>query len=248
MNIPFLSSGGHQSERGLVLDKSDILASILEKSKAVIFDFDNVIVDSEPLHYRAYSTIFASKGHTIDINEYWIEWTSRGGGAEGEIDRYGLDLDPDDIRREKDPIYSAYCTGGEIPIFPKALKIINSFALSGFILAIASGSYEKNVKAILSLNGIDHLFASVTGKDDITRTKPDPETYIKALGRLGLAPSECFAIEDAEKGVISAHRAGMKVITVETDVTRGFDLGGTDLGLSGLDELYSLMIEAGLKR
>ncbi len=248
MNIPFFSSGDRQSERGLVLDKSDILASMLEKSKAVIFDFDNVVVDSEPLHHRAYSTVFASKGHTIDIDEYWLEWTSLGGGAEGEIDRYGLDLDPGDIRREKDPIYSAYCTGGEIPVFPEALKIINSFALSGYILAIASGSYENDINAILSLNGIDHLFSSVTGKDDIARTKPDPETYIKALGRLGLSPSECFTIEDAEKGVISAHKAGIKVITVETAVTKGFDLGGADLNLTGLDELYSLMIGAGLKR
>ena len=230
------------------MNKSDILVSILENSKAVIFDFDNVIVDSEPFHHRAYSKVFASKGHEIDIDEYWIEWTSLGGGAEGEIERYGLDLDPGDIRREKDPIYSAYCTGGKIPVFPEALKIINSLALSGFILAIASGSYEDDINAILSLNGIGHLFTSVTGKDDISRTKPDPETYIKALGRLALSPSECFAIEDAEKGVISAHRAGMKVITVETAVTKGFDLGGADLNLSGLEELYSLMIDAGLKR
>ncbi|MBN2185010.1 MAG: HAD family phosphatase [Candidatus Krumholzibacteriota bacterium] len=230
------------------MDKSGTLRSILENSKAVIFDFDNVVVDSEPYHLRAYSAVFASKGHTIDTDEYWLEWTSLGGGAEGEIQRYGLDLDPDDIRREKDPIYSAYCSGGEIPVFPEALKIINSFALSGFIMAIASGSYEDDINAILSLNGISRLFASVTGKDGISKTKPDPETYIRALDRLGLSPRECFAIEDAEKGVISAHGAGMKVITVETAVTKGFDLSGADLNLSGLEELYSLMIDAGLKR
>ncbi len=229
------------------MDKSGAFRSILESTKAVIFDFDNVVVDSEPYHLRAYSAVFASKGHTIDREEYWREWTSLGGGAEGEIERYGLDLDPDDIRREKDPIYSAYCERGDIPVFPLAMKVIKSFASSGYHLAIASGSYEKDIDSILSLNGIRHLFRSVTGKDGVSRTKPDPETYIMALDRLGLAPSECFAIEDAEKGVISAHRAGIRVITVETAVTEGFDLSAADLSLSGLGELYSLMIEAGLK-
>ncbi|MBN2070556.1 MAG: HAD family phosphatase [Candidatus Krumholzibacteriota bacterium] len=230
------------------MDKAKTLKSILEESKAVIFDFDNVIADSEPAHYRAYSAVFESNGHFIDIDEYWTEWTSRGGGAEGEISRYDLDLDPDEIRREKDPVFSEYCESGMIPVFPEALKIIGSFARSGYILAIASGSYESNINTILSLNGIDHLFSSVTGKDNVARTKPDPEVYVKAIEALGLSPRECFAIEDAEKGVISAHAAGIKVITVETAVTKGIYPGKPDLALSGLEELYSLMIMAGLEK
>ena len=90
------------------------------------------------------------------------------------------------------------------------------------------------------------MFATVVGKDGISKTKPSPETYLKAIEMLGLKPSECFAIEDAEKGVISAHEAGMKVITVETSVTRGIDLGSPDLHLGGLDEFYALMMETEL--
>ena len=79
---------------------TEVFRRIVDGAGAVIFDFDNVIVDSEPFHYRAYSEVFAGKGHTIDREEYWVEWTSKGGGAEGEINRYGLDLDPADIRSE----------------------------------------------------------------------------------------------------------------------------------------------------
>ena len=229
------------------MDKLKVLRSILEKSRAVIFDFDNVIVDSEPFHYRAYSKVFGDRGHTIDRDEYWVEWTSKGGGAEKEIRRYGLGFDTMDIRDAKDPLYSSYCKSGEIPVFPDALRIIRSFHSSGFPLAIASGSYRHDIMALVEFNSIAGFFSAVVGKDGIEKTKPHPETYLRDADSLGLKPEECLAIEDAEKGVIAAHEAGMKVITVETEVTKGFDLGDPDLALSGLDELYRLMLESGLE-
>lgn len=219
---------------------------IIDGTEAVIFDFDNVIVDSEPFHYRAYSEVFAGKGHTIDRDEYWVEWTSKGGGAEGEIRRYGLDLDPADIRAEKDPVYSSYCEKGEIPLFPDAVPITELFRSSGIRTSIASGSYSHDVKALLSAHGIGHLFENVVGKDDSGKIKPFPEPYLLAAERLGLEPSKCFAIEDAEKGVISAHAAGMKVIVVETEVTAGVPIAGADLHLPGLADLYRVMLESGM--
>lgn len=219
---------------------------IISGAEAVIFDFDNVIVDSEPFHYRAYSEVFAGKGHTIDREEYWVEWTSKGGGAEGEIRRYGLDLDPADIRYEKDPVYSSYCEKGEIPLFPDAVPIIELFRSSGIRTSIASGSYSHDVNALLSAHGISHLFETVVGKDDSGRIKPFPEPYLLAAERLGLEPAKCFAIEDAEKGVISAHAAGMMVIVVETEVTAGVPIAGADLELPGLADLYKVMLESGM--
>jgi HAD superfamily hydrolase (TIGR01509 family) len=229
------------------LDKLKILRSILEESSAVIFDFDNVIVDSEPFHYLAYSKVFGDRGHTIDKDEYWVEWTSKGGGAEKEIRRYDLGFDIMEIRDAKDPIYASFCKSGEIPVFPDALRIIRSFHQSGLPMAIASGSYRENIMALVEFNSMAGFFSAVVGKDGIEKTKPHPETYLRAAKELSLAPEKCFAIEDAEKGVIAAHEAGMKVITVETEVTKGFDLGDPDLALSGLDELYSLMLESGLQ-
>ena len=227
---------------------TEIFRRIVDGAEAVVFDFDNVIVDSEPFHYRAYDGVFAGKGHTIDREEYWVEWTSKGGGAEGEINRHGLDLDPADIRSEKDPVYSSYCRNGEIPLFPEAVKIIRLFRSSGLRTAIASGSYSHDVIALLEAHNITRLFETVVGKDDSGRIKPFPEPYLLAAERLGLEPGRCFAIEDAEKGVISAHEAGMKVIVVETAVTAGVPITGADLDLSGLGQLYEVMLEAGMGR
>jgi HAD superfamily hydrolase (TIGR01509 family) len=218
----------------------DALRRLLESSTAAVFDFDNVIVDSEPFHFEAYSRVFAKRGHRIDRGEYWLEWTSRGGGAESEIRRYNLRLDPDELRAEKDPIYAEFCRSGAIEPFPDAVGVIEAYRRIGLTLAIASGSYEADIRAILDANGLTRLFSAIVGKDTIKNCKPHPDTYLVAAERLGIPPERCLAIEDAEKGVRSAREAGMRVILIETPITRNLKLGGADLKLSGLAELRNL--------
>jgi len=223
--------------------KRDTLERLLESSTAVIFDFDNIIVDSEPYHCEAYARVFARRGHTIDRTEYWLEWTSRGGGAESEIRRYNLDLDPDAVRAEKDPIYAEFCSSGAIKPFPESLDIINALRKRRLTLAIASGSYERDIRAILRANGLERHFKVIVGKDNIARYKPHPDTYLVASEQLGIEPGRCLAIEDAEKGVRSATSAGMRVILIETPITKHLRLGGADLKLSSLAELRDLLEE-----
>lgn len=224
-----------------MVGKSGVLRSLLDGAAAVIFDFDNVIVDSEPYHYEAYARVFARHGHVIDRDEYWLEWTSRGGGAESEIRRYRLSLDPTEIRAEKDPVYAAFCRGGAVKPFPEASTIVERLRRRGLALAIASGSYEADIRAILAAHGLERHFAAVVGKDRIARWKPHPDTYLAAAAALGVGPGRCIAVEDAEKGILSARGAGMRVILVETAITKHLGLGGADLALDGLAELETLL-------
>ena len=219
-----------------------MLDRLLSGKKAVVFDFDNVLVDSEPYHFEAYNIVFSRRGHELDREEYWLEWTSKGGGAEGEIARHELPMDPDEIRSEKDPIYSDFCRTS-IEMFPAAREILSTLASAGYTLAIASGSYERDIRTIIESNGVEGHFSAVVGKDGIKRTKPDPETYLEAARRLGIPPGSCLAIEDAEKGVRSAHGAGMEVIVIGTDLTRNLEIEGADLTLQNLDELRSMLRE-----
>lgn len=219
----------------------DELARLLESRSAVIFDFDNVIVDSEPYHCEAYTRVFAKRGHAIDRREYWLEWTSRGGGAEGEIRRHDLSLDPNEIRAEKDPLYAEFCRSGAIKTFPAAVRVVEAFRKLGLELAIASGSYERDIRAILAGSALAESFRAIVGKDRIKRYKPHPDTYLAAAEILDIPPARCLAVEDAEKGVRSAKAAGMKVILIETAITKDLALGGADLAFESLDELADLL-------
>ena len=84
-------------------DKLDKLCSLLERCPCVVFDFDGLLADSEPFHYRAYNEVFEQYGHTLDQEEYWVEWTSKGKGIAGEIERHNLNLgvDPLEMRQQK---------------------------------------------------------------------------------------------------------------------------------------------------
>lgn len=223
------------------MTKRAALKRLIESSSAAIFDFDNVIVDSEPYHFEAYARVFAKRGHSLDRDEYWLEWTSRGGGAEGEIRRYHLDLDANAIRAEKDPIYAEFCGSGAIRPFLEAGSIIEALHEAGLTLAIASGSYERDIRAILHAHGLEGYFSVIVGKDRIKKCKPHPDTYRIAAQKLGVTPHTCLAIEDAEKGIKSAQDAGMRVILIETPLTRDLHIAGADLTLSNLAELNGLL-------
>ena len=83
-------------------EKESRLKNLLSGCRAVIFDFDNIIVNSEPYHFESYRQVFEALGHKLNQEEYWVEWTSKGGGAESEIKRYNLPFDPAEIRKKKE--------------------------------------------------------------------------------------------------------------------------------------------------
>jgi len=192
----------------------------IRRARAVLFDFDGVLVDSEPFHYEAYRQVFALHGHHLDPDKYWIHWTSMGEGAEGEIARHGLDLDPDAIRSLKNPIFEGYCRSGEMPPIRETLEAARLLAAAGKSLAVASGSFVANVRMVLGHFGAEEIFATVVGKDMVERGKPHPDSFLKAAADLGAEPGQCLVVEDAEKGVGAAHAAGMRVVVVRTPYTR----------------------------
>ena len=132
------------------LDRKAKLHALLKKSKAAILDFDGLLADSEPYHYKAYNEVFKRYGHTLNKEEYWIEWTSKGKGIAGEIERHNLKLnvDPKDLRKEKFEVYTRFCKSGEIKLFPEALRLVK-YLSSNHKLAIASGSWATDIQHIL---------------------------------------------------------------------------------------------------
>jgi HAD superfamily hydrolase (TIGR01509 family) len=214
---------------------------LLEASRAVIFDFDGVLADSEKWHYATYSEVFARHGHTIDESGYYKYWTSLGQGAKGEIERFGLDLDPVAIRDEKRPLFSERCRDGSIKLFPEVFEFLERLAKADKILAIASGTLSSDIVAILENAGVKFYFTEIIGCDTVEAIKPAPDLFLTVLDRLGLPASECLVIEDAEKGMQAANAAGIPVIIIRTDETRDFDFGDADLTLYSHAEFLELI-------
>ena len=222
-------------------DKLDKLCSLLERCPCVVFDFDGLLADSEPFHYRAYNEVFEQYGHTLDQEEYWVEWTSKGKGIAGEIERHNLNLgvDPLEMRQQKFEVYSRFCESGDIKLFPEALSLAKSLG-STHRLAIASGSWTKDIRSILKNSGALSHFPVILGKESAPREKPHPDIFLKAAEVLQHPPEACLVMEDALKGLNAATGAGMPCLIIKNRLNQNIDFSGADLVLSSLAELISL--------
>lgn len=214
------------------------IADLTRKCEGVILDFDGLIADSEPFHYKAYNTVFERYGHSIDPDEYWVEFTSKGKGIKGEIERYDLKLDvtPEAMREEKFELYSQFCNNGDIKLFPDAIRFLEAVT-ARFKVAIASGSWDHDIRAILDHGKAGHMVQTILGKSPGTRReKPAPDIFLQAAEQLGLEPQRCFVVEDALKGLQAAKDAGMPCVIVLNPLNQNIDFSGADVVVSSLAE------------
>lgn len=189
--------------------------------RAVIFDFDGVLVNSEPLHFRTLREILLPEGISIDQDEYlhhYLAYDDRG-AIRIALERHGIPYDADRIDRiaeRKAAIFDAALA--DVPFFPGVRELLAGLAAE-MPVAIASGALHAEIEAILETGGLLPIFAAIVGADDVSRGKPHPEPYLTAMARLeprapGLRPEECLVFEDSIPGIAAARAAGMTVVGV----------------------------------
>ncbi len=206
----------------------------------VIFDFDGVIVDSEPLQYRSYAQALAPYGVEISAGEYEREWIAAGRGPEYVVDRYALSITPDELRRVKEPIY-AEMLRGEAQLMPGISEALARLGAE-FPLAVATNSVAAEAGFVLDTFDLRKHFAAVVTREDYSGRKPLPDAFVTATQRLDLAPARCVVIEDAYKGVLAAERAGCPCVAIPHDFTRSNDFTRATVVLESLHDVTTGLI------
>jgi HAD superfamily hydrolase (TIGR01509 family) len=189
--------------------------------RAVIFDFDGVLVDSEPLHYRALRESLIADGITITPEEYAREYLAY---ADREciriaFERHGVPHTAERIEAtalRKAQIFDALLA--QVPFFEGARELIADLGRN-VPLAIASGALTHEIERILEAGGLRQAFVTIVGADDVSRGKPHPEPYLTAMERLrsrvpDLDAADCVVFEDSVAGIAAGLAAGMKVVGV----------------------------------
>lgn len=211
--------------------------------RAAIFDFDGVLVNSEPLHFGALRDALVPEGIAIDEDEYvrsYLAYDDRG-SIRLALEAHGFPFEAgrvEKIARRKAAAFDALAA--RIAFFPGARELVR--ALSAEVpLAIASGALRSEIETILTAGGLRDAFSAIVAAEDVPRTKPDPAPYLTALARLvpncpGLDASQCLAFEDSMPGIASARAAGMKVVAV-TNSYPAAKLGAADAVFSSLEGL-----------
>jgi len=180
--------------------------------RAVIFDFNGTLSQDEPVLCRIYGELFAEFGKPISEREYYERFS---GLAEHAIAE--LCLGPGDprvpafIRERIDRYRSTVADGSTVT---DAMRDAVRFAAERTRLAIVSGAAREEIVPVVAAAGLADLFTTVVADDDVARGKPDPESYLLALGALGTAGAETLVFEDTEAGVASAKAAGARVVAL----------------------------------
>jgi beta-phosphoglucomutase len=218
--------------------------------QAIVFDFDGVIADSEPLHLRAFQQALAENGIELTPQEYFNRYLGYDDvGAFQAIGRdRGVPMDDGrvaDLVARKGVILQTVMQEGSV-LFPGAREFIRE-AAAAVPIGIASGALRHEIDEIIEAAGVADLFAVIVASGDTPQSKPSPAPYQLAFERLraatgALDPRRCVAIEDSRWGLQSAQGAGLRCVGV-TNSYPAHELPGAELIVDGLKELTLPMLD-----
>ncbi|HET8701018.1 MAG TPA: HAD family phosphatase, partial [Nitrococcus sp.] len=211
--------------------------------KAVIFDMDGVIVDSEPLHithlHEFLRSIGVARPDTFTRN---LKGVSAYDTWRMLNETFELKHDIDELIVRSRESYVQYLQNLEsLPVIPGALTLIKYLKRSGYRLALASSAAPARIDMFLSKLKLKSYFENVVSGDDVERSKPAPDIFLLAAHNLGAKPTECVVIEDAENGVQAAKAAGMRCIAYGGSLHNTDNLLEADLIVKDFGKLVKSM-------
>jgi beta-phosphoglucomutase len=186
---------------------------------AILFDFDGVIVHSEPLHLRALRAVVGEQGMGFTDQDYYSKYVAysdrelipiiaRDNGRAVAPEQLAVMLDA-----KWDRLKQLLASEG-LHAFPGTLRLIEAAGERRLPIAVCSAAMRRDIEHVLGMLGVLDRFAAIVGADDVAISKPDPAPYLLGCERLGVSPGMCVALEDTPGGIASALGAGCKVIGV----------------------------------
>jgi HAD superfamily hydrolase (TIGR01509 family) len=222
--------------------------------KALIFDVDGTLAETEAVHLDAFNEAFAGAGLPWRWSEAeYTKLLTTTGGKE-RIARYVREAggDPADfpiqaLHRDKTVRYTGRIARGDIALRPGVAELIAEARARGLGLAVATTTSPENVEALIRATlgaGMTEIFPVVAAGDMVGAKKPAPDVYLLALERLGVAAADCVAFEDSRNGLLAAKAAGIFTVVTPGRFTAHEDFTGADRLVERLGPLASLGLAA----
>ena len=188
----------------------------MNKIKAVLFDMDGVIFDTEREYLKEWEVIFKKYGYKMK-KEIYISVMGRGRKKVKEIfkEKFGEDLPIDKMYIEKDKMLKEAVENNKVPLKEGALELLEFLKENGYKIALATSAKRDRVKIQVSHAKIENIFDAIVCSEDIINSKPNPEIFLKAAEKVCVNPENCIVIEDSEAGIKAAFNAKMMGFHVE---------------------------------
>lgn len=207
--------------------------------KAVLFDMDGVIVDTEPLHHKAYYNMFEQIG--IDVSESL--YSSFTGQSTINIckkicNRFRLNYSPEElVRIKRDYFTTLFFEDDSLQLIEGVKDLIQDYYNNGLTLVLASSASMFTVNNVMNRFQLDPFFSGKLSGADLKASKPHPEIFINAADAAHALPSECIVIEDSTNGIIAAHEAGIFCIAYKSENSKHQDYSLANKVISNFEEI-----------
>lgn len=218
--------------------------------RALIFDVDGTLAETEMLHLAAFNATFRDFGLDWHWSEADYQHLLATTGGKERMARFvrerGAVPDPDQIAaiyKEKTRRYAEMMAAGQIGLRPGVAELIAAARADGLRLAVATTTAPGNVDALIRAcmgQPADRVFDVIAAGDMVAAKKPAPDVYLLAMDRLGLGPQDCVAFEDSRNGVLSAQAAGLPVVLTRAHFTQAENIPPVPLELHSLADLGGL--------
>ncbi len=206
--------------------------------RAILWDNDGVLVDTEVLYFRATRETFATVGFDLTDALFREHFLARSQGTWHLLEGFEASAIAE-LRATRDRRFRALIESEPLPI-DGAGEVLETLA-GRVSMGVVTSSRRANFEAIHARTGFDAHFEFVVTGDDVERTKPDPEAYLRGLEEAGCAPGDALAIEDSERGLAAARAAGIRCWVIPTELSAEGDFSGAERVLERIDEIPALL-------
>jgi HAD superfamily hydrolase (TIGR01509 family) len=214
--------------------------------RAVVFDFDGLLCDTESHDLKSWQDVFAAHGVELPLT-WWHELVGSAGGRRPDDVLFDLigEFDRDAVRSARRDTYLQLVDAA--PLCEGVLEWLQEAMTLGLSIGLATSSPRSWIDRHLPRLGVAAYFDCVRTRDDVDRAKPAPDLYAAVVDALGVRPCDAVAVEDSPNGVLAARRAGLKTVAVPNAVTAGLAFDGPDVQLDSLLErsLAEVVAEVG---
>jgi len=211
--------------------------------RAVIFDWDGVVVDSSAHHERSWEVIASRRGFPLPADHFKRGFGKKNNVIIPDLGWATAPAEVDALAREKEDIYRSLVREKGIDPLPGVRELLAALQAAGIPCAIGSSTERANLDCLLDLMDLRKFFRVIVSGDEVDRGKPDPSIFLFAAERLGIAAADCVVIEDALVGIEAARRAGMPVLAVGT--TNPIEaLGSADAAVADMTQVTRQLLES----
>jgi HAD superfamily hydrolase (TIGR01509 family) len=213
--------------------------------KAVLFDMDGVIVDTEPLHHKAYQKMFEKVGIEVSSEIYeGFTGQSTYGICVQLCTYFNLEQDPQELVQIKRNYFTKlFFDDNDLQLLDGVEELISDYFKQGLTLIVASSASMFTINNVMKRFNLDRFFSNKLSGADLKASKPHPEIFINAAKAANALPNECFVIEDSTNGIKAAKRAGIYCVAYKSEHSKNQDYTLADMVISDYNEIYFSKIQ-----